>query len=131
MPRRTTTTLFKRHLTAQAGEYEEEGLSGYATALAELGEDQQKSSCWMWYVFPTLVHPRSSQTARYFALRNVAEARAYLAHPVLGPRWRAAATAALEALASGTAYPEAMFGPLDEAKFYASLALLTQASSPI
>ena len=46
----------------------------------------RKTSHWMWYIFPQLSGLGHSQTARYYAIRDRAEAEAYLAHPVLGKR---------------------------------------------
>ena len=62
----------------------------YATALAELRRGR-KVSHWMWFVFPQLAGLGRSSTARYFEIASLAEAEAYLAHPVLGPRLREAA----------------------------------------
>ena len=55
------------------------------TALAELRRGR-KESHWMWFVFPQLAALGRSATAVRFGLRSLAEARSYLAHPVLGPR---------------------------------------------
>ncbi len=55
-----------------------------ARALAELRRGR-KESHWMWFVFPQLAGLGRSETARHYAIRSLAEARAYLAHPVLGP----------------------------------------------
>lgn len=61
----------------------------YATALSEMRRGR-KQSHWIWYVFPQIAgltrYP--SETARRYAIGSPAEARAYLAHPVLGPRLR-------------------------------------------
>ena len=57
----------------------------FATALAEI-RNGRKVSHWMWYIFPQLSGLGHSQTARYYAIRDRAEAEAYLAHPVLGKR---------------------------------------------
>jgi uncharacterized protein (DUF1810 family) len=46
----------------------------------------RKTSHWMWYIFPQLSGLGHSQTARYYAIRDRAEAAAYMAHPVLGSR---------------------------------------------
>ena len=68
-----------RYLEAQNGVYEqvrEELLSG------------QKRSHWMWFIFPQLKGLGSSSTARFYAIGSLAEARAFLAHPLLGVRLR-------------------------------------------
>ena len=66
----------------------------YDAALAELRAGRKRSH-WMWFVFPQLDGLGSSPTARRYAIRDLAEARAYLAHPVLGARLREAARAVL------------------------------------
>ena len=57
----------------------------YARATAELRAGR-KASHWMWFVFPQIAGLGYSPTARTYAITSLAEARAYLAHPVLGPR---------------------------------------------
>ena len=57
----------------------------YARALQEI-KNGRKTSHWMWYIFPQLSGLGHSQTARYYAIRDRAEAAAYIAHPVLGSR---------------------------------------------
>ncbi|MFZ1079357.1 MAG: DUF1810 family protein, partial [Methylovirgula sp.] len=47
-----------------------------------------KTSHWMWFIFPQIAGLGSSPTARFFAIASLAEAVAYLQHPVLGPRLR-------------------------------------------
>ena len=66
-----------RFLDAQA--------TNYQTALTEL-KNGHKQSHWMWYIFPQLDGLGHSATAKYYALKNLAEATAYLQHPVLGQR---------------------------------------------
>ncbi len=56
-----------------------------ATAMRELAEGTKRSH-WMWFVFPQLAGLGTSPMARRYAISGEAEARAYLAHPVLGPR---------------------------------------------
>lgn len=57
----------------------------YLTVLEELRAGE-KQSHWMWYVFPQFEGLGSSWTARRYAIRSLAEARAYLEHSILGPR---------------------------------------------
>jgi uncharacterized protein (DUF1810 family) len=64
----------------------------YAGALAEIRRGR-KQSHWMWFVFPQFEGLGSSTTSRYYAIRSLDEARAYLGHPVLGPRLLACASA--------------------------------------
>jgi len=57
----------------------------YDQALAELASGRKRSH-WMWYVFPQFEGLGSSATSKRYAIKSIAEARAYLAHPILGPR---------------------------------------------
>jgi len=66
-----------RFLQAQASTYEQ--------AISEIRSGRKRSH-WMWFVFPQFDGLGSSPTARLYAIKSVAEAEAYLAHPVLGPR---------------------------------------------
>ncbi len=66
----------------------------YRDAVAELRAGRKRSH-WMWFVFPQIAGLGSSPTARTYAIRDLAEARAYLAHPVLGPRLAECARALL------------------------------------
>jgi uncharacterized protein (DUF1810 family) len=66
-----------RFVEAQEGDYE--------NALAEI-RNGRKRSHWMWYVFPQFEGLGFSSTSRRYAIKSLAEARAYLNHPVLGPR---------------------------------------------
>jgi len=59
------------------------------TVMAELARGR-KESHWMWFVFPQLRGLGRSERARLYGLEDLAEARAFVAHPVLGPRLRAA-----------------------------------------
>jgi uncharacterized protein (DUF1810 family) len=79
----------------------------------------------MWFVFPQLAGLGSSPTARFFAIRSLEEARAYLAHPVLGPRLREAAGAALTAPAASA---ESLLGGIDAQKLRSSMTLFLRAA---
>ena len=68
--------------------------SVFDRAVAELRAGRKRSH-WMWYVFPQLDGLGSSSTARAYAISGLAEAAAYLAHPILGPRLSEAASAIL------------------------------------
>lgn len=57
----------------------------YPTVLAEL-RDGHKRSHWIWFIFPQLAGLGSSPTAERYAIASLGEARAYLAHDLLGPR---------------------------------------------
>lgn len=84
-----------------------------------------KASHWMWFVFPQLDGLSRSETARFFALPDLDAARAYLAHPVLGPRLRAAVGLMLRH--AGTP-PQAILGTIDAAKFRSCLTLFAAAA---
>jgi uncharacterized protein (DUF1810 family) len=92
----------------------------FAQALEELRAGK-KQSHWMWFVFPQLAGLGRSATAQYYALSSFAEAAAYLAHPVLGPRLREC-THALLAWA-GRRSAEEILGPVDAMKLRSSLTL--------
>ncbi len=66
----------------------------HETALREITAGRKRSH-WMWYIFPQIDGLGFSEMARHYAIKNAGEARAYLAHPVLGERLRACARAAL------------------------------------
>jgi uncharacterized protein (DUF1810 family) len=85
----------------------------------------RKSSHWMWFVFPQLAGLGSSSTARAYALSGLDEARAYLAHPVLGPRLREAAQLAV-AVPGRTA--SEVFGYPDDLKLRSSMTLFARAA---
>jgi uncharacterized protein (DUF1810 family) len=69
--------------------------SVYDAALSEI-RDGRKRSHWMWFIFPQFQGLGISATAQFFAIRSVDEARAYLVHPVLGPRLVECAEALLQ-----------------------------------
>ena len=104
-----------RFVDAQAGDYE--------TALAEIRRGR-KESHWMWYIFPQIDGLGFSPTARHYAIRDLDEARAYLAHPLLGPRLVAICEALL-ALPDTDAEP--IFGWPDVLKLRSSMTLFAAA----
>ena len=75
--------------------FEDAHRQDYETALAEIRRGR-KTSHWMWYIFPQLKGLGYSPTAQYYGIENLAEAEAFLAHPVLGPRLREISAALLE-----------------------------------
>ena len=97
----------------------------YTTALAEIKAGRKRSH-WIWYVFPQVEGLGFSATSRHFAIRSEDEARAYLEHPVLGPRLRDCAEAVL-AIDGRTAHE--IFGSPDDMKLR-SCATLFAAVSP-
>jgi len=101
----------------------------YAQALAELRAGR-KQSHWMWFIFPQIAGLGNSAMAQRFALANLAEAQAYLAHPVLGPRLRECTQAILQH-APGTARPralDAILGYPDDLKFHSAMTLFNRAA---
>jgi uncharacterized protein (DUF1810 family) len=96
----------------------------YDTALREL-RNGAKRSHWMWFVFPQIAGLGRSATAQRYALPGLDEARAYLAHPVLGPRLLECARA-LTGLA-GTD-PVRVFGSIDAQKLRSSMTLFARAA---
>ncbi|NEK57073.1 DUF1810 domain-containing protein [Geodermatophilus sabuli] len=95
-----------------------------AAALAELRAGRKRSH-WMWFVFPQVAGLGRSPTAQHYAISGLPEARAYLAHPVLGPRLVECARA-LTAL--DTTDPVAVFGPVDAVKLRSSMTLFAAAA---
>lgn len=91
----------------------------YAQALSELRAGR-KDTHWIWYVLPQLRELGRSPRALFYGIGSAAEARAYLAHPLLGSRLRECASA-LNALATSNAV--AVLGAVDAAKFRSCLTL--------
>ena len=100
--------------------------SSYERALAEI-RDGEKESHWMWYVFPQIDGLGFSPTARHFAIKSIAEAEAYLAHSVLGPRLRDCAEAALAVEGRSAS---AIFGSPDDLKLRSCATLFSLVSPP-
>ena len=99
-----------RFVAAQADSYD--------IALAELRAGRKRSH-WMWWIFPQIAGLGRSDTARRYAISSAAEAQAYLAHPMLGPRLLACAHAV--AAAAGDA--EEIMGNIDALKLRSSMTL--------
>ena len=96
----------------------------FADVVAELRAGR-KSSHWMWFIFPQIEGLGHSSTARYFAIHSLDEAKAYLAHPILGPRLRECAR--LVNSIEGRTVIE-IFGYPDDLKFCSSMTLFAQAT---
>ena len=105
----------ERFIEAQAPVYDQ--------ALAELRAGR-KQSHWMWFIFPQIAGLGQSPTSRAYAIQTLDEARAYLAHPVLGARLRECCQAVMN-LRTNSA--EEIFGSVDEMKFRSCLTLFTEA----
>src|SRR6516164_11525010 len=96
----------------------------YQRARREL-EAGRKESHWMWFIFPQIAGLGQSAMSIRFAIASLDEAKAYLAHPVLGPRLIECANLALDVEGESA---RAIFGPVDEMKFRSSMTLFTQAA---
>jgi uncharacterized protein (DUF1810 family) len=96
----------------------------YPRALAEL-KAGKKQSHWMWFIYPQVAGLGHSVMAQMYAIQSLDEARAYLAHPLLGARLRECCQA-LMAVEGKTAH--AIFGSPDDLKFRSSLTLFDLAS---
>jgi uncharacterized protein (DUF1810 family) len=96
----------------------------YARVLTELTRGL-KTSHWMWFIFPQVAGLGSSEMSRRYSIGSIEEARAYLAHPLLGARYREC-VAVLQDLIGTTA--EAVFGSVDAAKLRSSLTLFAEAA---
>ncbi len=95
----------------------------YQRAVAELRRGR-KTSHWMWFIFPQIAGLGRSATAQTYAISNLAEAQAYLAHPVLGPRL----VECTEILASHRGLSaEQIFGGIDAIKLRSSMTLFARA----
>jgi uncharacterized protein (DUF1810 family) len=97
--------------------------TAYPQALAELRRGR-KTSHWMWFVFPQLAGLGSSPMAQRYAIASLAEARAYVAHPVLGPRLREIAAVVAESPPGA----EEIFGGIDTMKLRSSMTLFRRAA---
>jgi uncharacterized protein (DUF1810 family) len=96
----------------------------YDTVLAEL-RNGAKRSHWIWFVFPQLQGLGHSATAQHYGIASLEEARAYLAHPVLGPRLRECTR--LVAATDGRSVDE-IFGWPDNLKVRSSMTLFSHAT---
>jgi uncharacterized protein (DUF1810 family) len=107
----------RRFVEAQAGVYEQ--------ACAELRAGRKRSH-WMWFVFPQIHGLGSSPMAVRYAISGLEEARAYLEHPVLGPRLRECAGIVVGV--EGRTVEE-IFGYPDDLKFHSSMTLFARAAA--
>ena len=107
----------ERFVTAQ------ESRGTYRRAVAELRQGR-KTSHWMWFIFPQIAGLGRSAMAQAYAISDLTEARAYLAHPVLGPRLLECAqiVAAHRGLSA-----EQIFGGIDAIKLRSSMTLFARA----
>ncbi len=104
-----------RFITAQA--------SVFDTVLEELRAGRKRTH-WMWFVFPQLHGLGSSSMALFYGIGSLAEAHAYYAHPVLGPRLICCTRTVLE---SGGRSLHEIFGSPDDLKFCSSMTMFEAA----
>ena len=107
-----------RFLQAQESQYER--------ALSEIRSGRKRSH-WMWYIFPQFIGLGASAMSRTYAIESVAEADAYLSHPVLGPRLVACAEAVLDV--EGRSALE-IFGTPDDLKLRSCATLFARVAPP-
>ena len=107
-----------RFVTAQAPVFD--------AALAEL-KAARKRSHWMWFIFPQLRGLGHSSTAQFYGIGSLDEARAYLAHPLLGPHLTLCARTVLESAAPSL---HDLFGSPDDMKFGSCMTLFEVAAPP-
>jgi uncharacterized protein (DUF1810 family) len=105
-----------RFVQAQEGDHER--------ALSEIRSGRKRSH-WMWYIFPQYDGLGFSPTSRRYAIKSLAEAQAYLGHPVLGPRLVECAQAAL-GVEGRSAYE--IFGSPDDMKLRSCATLFARVS---
>ncbi len=110
-------TDLDRFVTAQAEDYN--------TALGEI-RDGRKRSHWMWYIFPQIAGLGFSPTSQLYAISDLAEARAYLAHPLLGPRLVRCCVALLEIDGRSA---QQIFGSPDDLKLRSCATLFAHVSA--
>ena len=96
----------------------------FETVLAELRAGRKRSH-WMWFVFPQLTGLGRSSTAKFYGIGSLDEARAYLAHPLLGPRLDLCTRIVL---ASENRSLSAIFGSPDDLKFRSCMTLFSRAT---
>ena len=107
-----------RFLLAQEADYDR--------ALSEI-RSGRKQSHWMWYIFPQINGLGFSSTSRHYAIRGLAEAKAYLEHPVLGPRLLECGEAVVSV--EGRSATE-IFGSPDDLKLRSCATLFARVSQP-
>ena len=95
----------------------------FSAVLDELKAGQKRSH-WMWFIFPQLRGLGRSPTAEFYGISSLKEARAYLAHPVLGPRLILCTETVLAVEGRSL---QAIFGSPDDLKFCSSMTVLALA----
>ena len=103
---------------------------GYDMAIAEI-QAGGKRSHWIWYIFPQIEGLGQSSTARAYALRDLAEACAYLHDPILRGRYEEIVAAVSDQLASGIRVEDLMGSRIDALKLVSSLTLFHAAAEQL
>jgi uncharacterized protein (DUF1810 family) len=98
----------------------------YERALSEISSGQKRTH-WMWYIFPQFDGLAFSSTSRHYSIKSVEEARAYLDHPVLGPRLRECVAAVVGIEGRSAAQ---IFGSPDDLKLKSCATLFACVSPP-
>ena len=111
-------------MTHDLDRFVEAQFGGYDSVLAELRRGQ-KTGHWIWYIFPQLAGLGRSEMSRFYGIASLDEAKAYLAHPMLGPRLRECA-AAVQSVTGRTATE--IMGPTDAMKLRSSVTLFHRAA---
>ena len=106
----------ERFVRAQAADYDR--------ALSEL-RNGEKRSHWMWYIFPQIEGLGNSPMSRRYSIKSAGEARAYLDHPILGPRLRECGSV-VNGIAGRSAHD--IFGSPDDMKLRSSMTLFARVS---
>jgi uncharacterized protein (DUF1810 family) len=101
----------------------------FARALQEI-RNGRKTSHWMWYIFPQISGLGSSETSRFYAIKDMTEAKQYLDHPVLGQRLVEIASELLNLEVND---PATVFGDIDSMKLKSSMTLFSmlEDSNPV
>ncbi|MGX7896946.1 DUF1810 domain-containing protein [Tsuneonella sp. HG222] len=106
------------------GRFVEAQQAVYDNALAELRAGSKRGH-WIWFVFPQIAGLGRTSTAQLYAIADMAEAEAYLRHPLLAPRLMECAAALLPW--AGRKSAEAILGPVDALKLRSSMTLFEAA----
>ena len=106
--------------------FEQAQTNQYQTALSEIRAGHKRSH-WIWFIFPQVDGLGFSPTSRCYAIKSIAEAKAYLQHPVLGPRLVECCQAAIDV--NGRSAFE-IFGAPDDMKLRSCATLFAHVSAP-
>ncbi len=102
----------------------------YDQALSEINHGRKRSH-WMWFIFPQVTGLGSSPTAAHYAIRNRAEAEAFLRDPILGPGYRTLVDVVWQQVIGGGISVRTLFGRPDDQKLVSSLTLFAGIASDL